>query len=145
MGTYYAGNVPFGDGLYHWGIKGQKWGVRRFQNPDGTLTSAGKERYKDGSESSKKSDLKSVLAKEKEYRSERHFANKEATKKYYSDIKSGKPEYLAKEDYKKLRKKIDNDLKEKYPDQAKRREIAKKHSKRRWYCCCCRGFSVSRC
>lgn len=28
--------------LYHHGIKGQKWGVRRFQNEDGTLTSAGK-------------------------------------------------------------------------------------------------------
>lgn len=30
--------------LYHHGIKGQKWGVRRFQNPDGTLTAAGKKR-----------------------------------------------------------------------------------------------------
>lgn len=30
--------------LYHHGILGQKWGVRRFQNKDGTLTSAGKKR-----------------------------------------------------------------------------------------------------
>ena len=30
--------------LYHHGIKGQKWGVRRFQNPDGSLTEAGKKR-----------------------------------------------------------------------------------------------------
>lgn len=30
--------------LYHFGIKGQKWGVRRYQNPDGTLTAAGKKR-----------------------------------------------------------------------------------------------------
>lgn len=30
--------------LYHFGIKGQKWGVRRFQNEDGTRTSAGKKR-----------------------------------------------------------------------------------------------------
>ena len=28
--------------LYHHGIKGQKWGVRRFQNEDGSLTDAGK-------------------------------------------------------------------------------------------------------
>lgn len=31
--------------LSHSGIKGQKWGVRRFQNPDGTLTEEGKRRY----------------------------------------------------------------------------------------------------
>ncbi len=30
--------------LYHFGIKGQKWGVRRFQNEDGTLTEAGRKR-----------------------------------------------------------------------------------------------------
>ena len=33
------------DELYHHGIKGQKWGVRRYQNPDGSLTAAGKVRY----------------------------------------------------------------------------------------------------
>ena len=30
--------------LYHHGIKGQKWGVRRYQNKDGTLTKEGKQR-----------------------------------------------------------------------------------------------------
>ena len=33
--------------LYHHGIKGQKWGVRRFQNKDGSLTPAGEKRYGD--------------------------------------------------------------------------------------------------
>jgi len=31
--------------LYHHGIKGQKWGIRRFQNSDGSLTSEGMRRY----------------------------------------------------------------------------------------------------
>lgn len=31
--------------LYHHGIKGQKWGVRRYQNPDGTYTAEGRKRY----------------------------------------------------------------------------------------------------
>ena len=31
--------------LYHWGVKGMKWGVRRYQNKDGSLTAAGQKRY----------------------------------------------------------------------------------------------------
>lgn len=31
--------------LYHHGIKGQRWGIRRYQNKDGSLTAAGQKRY----------------------------------------------------------------------------------------------------
>lgn len=37
--------LRYSNELYHHGIKGQKWGVRRYQNPDGTLTAEGKKRY----------------------------------------------------------------------------------------------------
>ena len=41
-------NYPdYPDYIEHFGIKGQKWGVRRFQSANGTLTAAGKARYKE--------------------------------------------------------------------------------------------------
>ena len=46
------------DELCHHGIKGQRWGVRRFQKKDGSLTPAGKERYAYDSDSNKKQDVK---------------------------------------------------------------------------------------
>lgn len=36
--------------LKHWGIKGMKWGIRRYQNKDGSLTRAGKKRQADNLE-----------------------------------------------------------------------------------------------
>lgn len=45
---YYVGlRTACTDELYHHGIKGQKWGIRRFQNKDGSLTEAGIARYTD--------------------------------------------------------------------------------------------------
>lgn len=46
-GTTFEGES---DDLSHWGIKGMKWGIRRFQNKDGSLTPEGKKRYGDGNE-----------------------------------------------------------------------------------------------
>ena len=37
--------MTYDDYLYHWGIRGMKWGVRRYQNKDGSLTAAGRKRY----------------------------------------------------------------------------------------------------
>lgn len=61
MGSYYAGmmNATGGSELRHFGILGQKWGVRRFQNADGTLTAAGKERYGGSEDSESKTNATS--------------------------------------------------------------------------------------
>ena len=41
-------DFAYSDELYHHGIKGQKWGIRRFQNEDGSLTVEGQKRYGEG-------------------------------------------------------------------------------------------------
>ena len=41
--------------LYHYGIKGMRWGVRRYQNKDGSLTPAGKKRAQRDADKLKKS------------------------------------------------------------------------------------------
>lgn len=38
-------NYGYGGELYHYGVKGMRWGVRRYQNKDGSLTPEGKSRY----------------------------------------------------------------------------------------------------
>lgn len=46
MGIYYIAGMAYDSNyLEHHGIKGQKWGIRRFQNEDGTLTAEGRRRY----------------------------------------------------------------------------------------------------
>lgn len=45
LATKYTKSLCHGE-LYHHGIEGQKWGVRRYQNPDGSLTEEGKQRYR---------------------------------------------------------------------------------------------------
>lgn len=42
--------------LYHHGVKGMKWGIRRYQNKDGTLTSKGKKRYEKSNDNSNDED-----------------------------------------------------------------------------------------
>lgn len=44
--NYYVGKDADKIALMHYGVIGMKWGIRKYQNPDGTLTEAGKKRYK---------------------------------------------------------------------------------------------------
>lgn len=62
--------------LAHHGIKGQHWGVRRFQNEDGTLTAAGKERYRHHLDDDDALDREDLIKKPQELKY--HIENKKS-------------------------------------------------------------------
>lgn len=72
--------------LQHAGIKGMKWGVRRYQNKDGTLTPAGKKRY--ARELAKLKAEKKVL--ENKRKTQAKYDKLDAMRKEIDDMKSGK-------------------------------------------------------
>ena len=57
--------------LCHYGVKGQKWGVRRYQNKDGTLTTAGKKR----------------ISKDSKIYKDKYKKTADAVKDYYGDLR----------------------------------------------------------
>ena len=101
--------------LAHHGIKGQKWGIRRYQNEDGTLTEEGKRRY---SQMSQK-ELADFLYKEKKRQINEISGGKlkrfwkggprylgENSKNVYEKYSKDKEEFEKSEEYKKFEKEI---------------------------------------
>nr|DAV24904.1 MAG TPA: hypothetical protein [Bacteriophage sp.] len=73
--------------LYHHGIRGMRWGIRRYQNKDGSLTPAGKKRY-DKEMSKLKAEEKVLKNKQK---TQAKLDKLETKRKEVEALRKGKP------------------------------------------------------
>ena len=98
------------DILIHHGIKGMKWGIRRFQKKDGSLTSAGKSRYGDSAanqtaqskaqpvpKSSSREHARHIIEDEVSRDEVRRSRDQDAVKKHVSFGSDGKVSGISKE------------------------------------------------
>lgn len=83
--------VISGGELYHHGIKGMKWGVRRYQNKDGSLTPAGRKRLAEGLKSGLDKDLRKAKTADEA---------KAAVKKYRQNVSDAVNKVITNEDKK---------------------------------------------
>lgn len=146
MKDIYVGSLFSEAYLEHHGILGMKWGVRRFENKDGSLTYAGKKRYRSTGlrsyiarkrnekvdksfkrwrENSEKRESAIELGKKANvsrmaYESDR--SNKEAKKQYKLDNKAYKKALRSNTTYRKgqIRAEVGQDISRKYLTEAKR-------------------------
>jgi len=85
--------------LAHYGIEGMRWGVRRFQNEDGTLTELGKKRYGEEGTRSAFGTQRDLNKLENEYRTSKSryeqystFAQQARNRAEFNEKKNGKPD-----------------------------------------------------
>lgn len=98
MSNYY---VVTSDELAHHGVLGMKWGVRRYQNYDGSLTKKGMEHYR--SSESRHAEAKSAYEKAKEnYKRNKTESNKAEVKSAKKEVKAAKKQMS--KDYDQLKK-----------------------------------------
>ena len=105
--------------LYHHGVKGMKWGVRRYQNPDGSLTSKGKQRYSDEEKKKNGQELNDAISRSRSHRdtgrpsAKEVWKTSETMKKFYEITKN---DYKKRNDIYDGKTKVPNDVRKKYGD-----------------------------
>lgn len=81
--------------LTHWGIHGMKWGIRRYQNEDGSLTPEGKRRYAENydAETGMMKNLSNPINREINRRVEEEGKRVLFASKSYEDLRTAEHEY----------------------------------------------------
>ena len=110
--------------LAHYGIPNQKWGVRRFQNEDGSLTPAGRERYGIGPErASKKYSKAGMVGLEAKYQAKRAV---KSAKKTASDLSRQRRESVAASKQRRRQSKIERAERKEQIRKEKAEDLARK-------------------
>lgn len=107
-------NYVHTDELCHHGIKGMKWGVRRYQNDDGSLTAAGKRRAAKDKYRKTEDDAfiryeKTIQSIEKNYKRGQLLSEKDSNREIAADERYRKESAKAKAEYKKAVQQYKND------------------------------------
>ena len=130
MNKYYYSGLPYSDkdSLSHYGILGQKWGVRRFQNSDGSLTSEGRERYGVKARETAKKAAKSAGDTLRKAANTTSKAAKKAGKAVAKAYKRRHPSLMSDEELIAFKKRLD--LEKSYMDA--KRELSKNRLSKRF-------------
>lgn len=113
--------------LQHWGIKGMKWGVRRYQNKDGTLTALGRKREREMNEK-----LKSAKKENEALKKENEALRKKTTPASRDTRDLSDDELRQKINRLYMEKQYSDVYKQLYPEKPKEEHPGKKFVKQMW-------------